>query len=116
MLLFMQEQCIHIVRTTTLFQALAKHVNPTTVSRKSLTSVYIFAFITILFTLNGVRSICNWITVIRIMKISNEHHNHVDAPYLFVVYGFWLEDEIGDICGYLITVIADSLMASEFFG
>ncbi len=46
------------------------------------------------------------------MKIRNGHQNSLEAPYFFLVYTFGLEDEVGNICGYLLIVIADGLMVS----
>ena len=48
------------------------------------------------------------------MAIVEWHQNPLATSYLFAVYNGFLEDEISIICGYVITVIADGLMASDF--
>ena len=100
------EKTIHIIA--------AYRLSCPTVSRMTSPSFYIISSITSLFVLNGVRTICDWITVIGVMRMSNHRQNPLATSYLFLVYyGFW-PGEISHICSYFITVIADGLMASLF--
>ena len=50
------------------------------------------------------------------MEIGEWRRKPLSTSYLFVVYNDFFEEEVSLICGYLITVIADGLMASASLG